>query len=153
MINNNVLNEINLNVILKYSIAGIVLSLLLSIIFYFLFSNTTYIDMEYSSYAFLGLYPLSFYLGVIISTVIFTSQIKNRADCIIVGFIIGLFTALLQHAVIVMFFGGQELMFFISYVGNQSVELVALGLLFAFLSNLLLKDKLNLPIIKKYLGE
>ena len=144
--------KIDLKVILKYTIMGIVLSLLLGTIFYYLFSFTTYKQIEYASYMSLGIFPYSFCIGLIITEIILTPQIKNMYDSIIVGFIIGLFTSLLQNTVILTVYGGQQLMYFLEFVGNQTILLILLGVIFAYIGNAYLKGKINIPIINKYLG-
>lgn len=145
--------ENNFSTILKYSIVGIILSLLLGVIFYFIFSYTYEESMKYASYLFLGLQPYSFYLGSIIALLILTPHIRNLLDSVIVGIIVGLFTGLLQQTAVLMVFGGQELMFFIEFIGNQTVELIVFGIIAAYIGNTILKDKNHFSTIKKYLGE
>ena len=136
----------DLKVILKYSIVGIVLSLLLGTIFYYLFSFTIYKQVEYAYNMFLGIFPFSFCIGLIITLLILTPHIKNMYESIIVGFIIGLFTGLLQNTVIVSVYGGQQLMYFLEFVGNQTILLILLGVIFAYIGNAYLKGKINIPI-------
>ena len=135
--------------ILKYSIVGIVLSLILGTIFYYLFSFTVYKQIEYTYYMSLGIFPFSFCIGLIISVLILTPRIKNMNDSIIVGFLIGLFTGLLQNSVILMVYGGQQLMYFLEFVGNQTIILIILGVIFAYIGNVYLKGKFNSPVINR----
>ncbi|WP_407413191.1 hypothetical protein [Methanobrevibacter sp.] len=139
--------KFDLKVILKYSIVGIVLSLLLGTIFYYLFSFTIYKQVEYAYNMFLGIFPFSFCIGLMITLLILTPHIKNMYDSIIVGFIIGLFTGLLQNTVIVSVYGGQQLMYFLEFVGNQTILLIILGVIFAYIGNAYLKGKINTPHI------
>ena len=132
----------DLKSILKYSVVGIIICLILSTIFYYLFSFTVEKTLQYSEYLFLGLYPFSFYLGLIIAVMAVTSRMEGLYDSIITGFIIGVLTAVLQHPLILAVFGIEELMFYTEFVGSQAIVLILFGVIFAYLGNAVFKENI-----------
>ena len=141
------LNNIDLNVVIKYSLVATILSLILGMIFVFITMPTaTHISLLSRS---LGLVPYSFYLALIIIVLIFSAHVKEGINAITIGAISGLLTGIFQSPFFIMFYGYSWDLYF----GNQTLFLLILGIISAYVGNVYLKDKVNLPIINQYLGE
>ena len=139
-------NDIDLNVVLKYSAVGTVVSLILGLIFFALFINTSSTPPDY------GLTPYSFITAVILAVVILTAQIKDKINAIVVGGITGLLTGILQFTTISIFFRIPEIGLSLIF-GNPILVLIVVGIVFGYVGNVYLKDKINFPVINQYLGE
>ena len=133
-------NNIDWNVVIKYSIVSTIVSLLLGIILFSLFYGN-----QMMLYCFI--------IGLIISVLLFTAHIKDKTNAIVVGLAVGLFTCVLQSSVISMFFGVIISSSFSMYAGGYSLALVVIGPIFGYVGNVFLGDKINFPIINQYLGE
>ena len=140
-------NNLDLHVVAKYSLAATVLSLILGIVFVIITMNTaTRISLLGSD---LGMLPYSFYLALIIVVAIMSAHIKEGINVIVMGLVSGLLTGILQSPVFEIFYGFSWNL----YIGNQTLLLIILGIVFAYLGNIYFKEKINLPIINQYLGE
>lgn len=133
-------NNIDWNVVIKYSIAGTIVSLVLGIILFYLFFGNPMITY-------------SFIIALIISVLLFTAHIKNKTNAIVVGIAVGLLTCVLQSSVISMFFGVIISSSFSMYAGGYSLALIVIGPICGYVGNVFLGDKINLSIINQYLGE
>lgn len=134
------LNNIDWNVVIKYSIVSTVVSLLLGIILFSLFYGNPML-----------LY--SFMIGLIISVLLFTAHIKNKTNAVVVGLVVGLLTCILQSTTISIFFGVYMSSIFSMYAGGYSLALIVIGPICGYVGNVVLGDKINLSIINQYLGE
>lgn len=136
-------NNMNLGVVLKYSIVGVAISLVLGIILFGLSLNTVNVPTNE-----LGFMPYAFILALIFSVALIAPQIKDKITAIISGLIIGLLTGVLQTNVIGVCYGTRIQWFFSMYVSDQTFYFIILGIITAYLSNVFLKDKINLSNIK-----
>ena len=131
---------------LKYSVAGTIISLTLGIIF---FSLYWYLP---DVFILALLAPFSFIFAVILTVVILTAHIKDKTNAIVVGFIVGLLTGILQFTTISMIFRIPEIGLSIIF-GNPVLVLIIVGVIFGYVGNDYLRDKINFPVINQYLGE
>lgn len=136
-------NNMDLSVVLKYSIVGVVISLVLGIILFGLSLNTVNVPKNE-----LGFMPYAFILALILSVALIAPQIKDKITAIVSGLIIGLLTGVLQTTVIGICYGTRIQWFFSMYVSDQTFYFIILGIIIAYLSNAFLKDKINLSKIK-----
>ena len=141
-------NNIYLNVVLKYSIVGVVISLVLGIILFGLSLNT--VDVPKNE---LGFMPYAFILALILSVAVVAPHIEDKITAIISGLIIGLLTGVLQSPVIGVCYGTRIQWFFSMYVSDQTFYFIILGIITAYVSNAFLKDKINLLKIKSIFGK
>ena len=133
-------NNINWDVVVKYSIVSTIVSLILGIILFSLFFGNS-------------MMPYCFIIGLIISVLLFTAHLKNKTNAIVVGFVVGLLTYVLQSTVISMFFGVIVSSSFSMYFGNYSVGLILIGPICGYIGNVFLREKINFSVINQYLGE
>ena len=133
-------NNIDWNVVIKYSIVSTIVSLLLGIILFSLFFRNRMI-------------PYSFIIALIISVLLFTAHIKNMTNAIVVGLVVGLITSFLQSTVISIFFGVIISSAFSMYAGSYTLGLIVIGPICGYIGNVFLRGKINFSIINQYLGE
>ena len=133
-------NNINWNVVIKYSIAGTIVSLIIGIILCTLFYGNPM--MQYS-----------FIIGLIVSVLLFTAHIKDKTNAIIVGLVAGLLTCILQPTAIPMFIKMYWSPYFSFTPGEYGLLLIVIGSICGYIGNVYLRDKINFPIINQYLGE
>lgn len=145
------LNDINWSLVLKYSIASAAMSLILGVILMYAFLGTVSMPRLYNTDV--GLMPYSFYIPLIIVVSILSAHIKNKVNSIVMGAISGLITGIFQSTVISMVYGHDGVVFFSYFIGNQTLGLIIVGVIFAYVGNVYLSDKINFPIINQYLGE
>ena len=141
-----VFENIGWNTVIKYSVVGTIVSLTLGLIFFVLFSNTASKPSNF------GLLPYSFILVVILAVVILVAHIKEKINAIVVGIMVGLLTGILQFTSISILFGMNEFVLSKSF-GNSALILIVVGIVFTYVLNVYLKDKINIPMINEYLGE
>ena len=98
-------NEFNLADIIKFSVIGLISSLVLGLLFYY---GTQFTVYQYSLNASTGLTVVAFPFAVIISVIILASYMKNMNDSIVMGLIVGILTALLQSPAIHFLMGYQK---------------------------------------------
>ena len=133
-------NNIDWNIVIKYSIVGTILSLLLGVIFFSLFYGN-------------GMALYGFIIALIISVLLFTSHIKDKTNAIVVGLAIGLLTSLLQSTVLSMFYGAIISSLLSMYGGNNTFAFIVIGPICGYIGSVYLRDKINFPVINQYLGE
>lgn len=134
------LNNIDWNVVIKYSIVSTVVSLLLGIILFSLFYGNPMI-------------VYSFMIGLIISVLLFTAHIKDKTNSVVVGLAVGLLTCILQSTTISIFFGVYMASIFSRYAGNYTLSLIVIGPICGYIGNVFFRGKINFSIINQYLGE
>ena len=81
------------------------------------------------------------------------SIILDKTEAIIMGLFVGLLTGLLESSIVSMFMGRQFAFWFDTFIGNQALILIVIGVVIAYVGNVYLKDKIHLEIINNYLGE
>lgn len=140
------INNVNWNTVIKYSVVGTIISLILGIIFFALFKNTASTPPNF------GLLPYSFILAVILAMTILAAHIKEKINAILVGGIVGLLTGILQFTIISIVFVINGFALSIIF-GDPILLLIVVGIVFAYVSNVYLKDKINIHIVNEYLGE
>ena len=133
-------NNIDWNIVIKYSIVGTILSLLLGVIFFSLFYGN-------------GMALYSFIIGLIISVLLFTFHIKDKTNAVVVGLAVGLLTSFLQSTVLSMFYGAIISSLLSMYAGNNTIALIVIGPICGYIGSVYLRNKINFPIINQYLGE
>lgn len=134
------LNNIDWNVVIKYSIVSTIVSLILGIILFALFYGNPMV-------------VYSFIIGLIVSVLLFTPHIKNKTNAIVVGLAVGLLTSVLQSTAISIFFGPYMASIFSMYAGNYTLSLIVIGPICGYIGNVFLREKINFQIINQYLGE
>lgn len=127
-------NNIDWNVVLKYSIASTIVSTVIGFILFYLFYGTPII-----------LYNLV--IGSIISILLFTAHIEDKTNAIVTGFVVGLLLIAL------MIFQTFVFIPFLFYGRLNTSYILFIGPICGYIGNVYLKDKINFPVINQYLGE
>ena len=136
------INEKGFNVvdIVKFTIIGLICSLLLGFLLYYATQFTVY---QYSLMVSTGLTVVAFPAAVIISVIILSAYMKTRNDAMVMGLLVGVLTGLLQSEVITLFMGKMKGAWFNDYIGSQVFLLVILGIIAAYLGYSYLKPRIQ----------
>lgn len=136
------INEKGFNVvdIVKFTIIGLICSLLLGFLLYYATQFTVY---QYSLMVSTGLTVVAFPAAVIISVIILSAYMKTRNDAMVMGLLVGVLTGLLQSWVITLFMGKMKGAWFNDYIGSQIFLLVILGIIAAYLGYSYLKPRIH----------
>ncbi len=136
------INEKGFNVvdIVKFTIIGLICSLLLGFLLYYATQFTVY---QYSLMVSTGLTVVAFPAAVIISVIILSAYMKTRNDAMVMGLLVGVLTGLLQSWVITLFMGKMKGAWFNDYIGSQVFLLVILGIIAAYLGYSYLKQRIQ----------
>lgn len=126
--------------IVKFTIIGLICSLLLGFLLYYATQFTVY---QYSLMVSTGLTVLAFPAAVIISVIILSAYMKTRNDAMVMGLLVGVLTGLLQSWVITLFMGKMKGAWFNDYIGSQVFLLVILGIIAAYLGYSYLKQRIQ----------
>ena len=145
------MNTFDYRKILQYGIIGSIVSLAIGIVF-FAITWFTVDTMSLYAYRNTGLTVISFVLGVAVSAVLLSGNMDDKFEAVIMGVIVGLLTGLLQSSVISIVMGYIALGWFDAFIGNQTLLLMFVGFISAYLGNVFFNDKINLGIIDEYLG-
>ena len=143
-------SNLNFANILKFGVVGLIIALIIGIIFLNLTWGTISTSIYYTD---TGLTWLSFIIGVIIAVGLLSAHMKDKTEAIIMGLFVGLLTGLLESSIVSMFMGRQFAFWFDTFIGNQALILIVIGVVIAYVGNVYLKDKIHLEIINNYLGE
>ena len=144
----NLRKDFNWKSILKYSLMTSVFSLVLGIIFFSLLLNTTGVTglhtiVGYEVYV--GFMPYSFFISLAISSVLITSNLEDMNDALFVGFLSGLIVGLLEYHLLHFVYGEFGWLLFTNYIGDQTIFLIAFGVIMAYVGNVYMKGKFKLP--------
>ena len=117
---------------------------MLGIIFFSQLLNTTEITglhtiVGYEVY--LGFIPYSFFISLAICSVLIASNIEDMNDALFVGFISGLIVGLLEYHLLHFIYGEFDWLLFINYIGDQTIFLIAFGVIMAYVGNVYMKGK------------
>lgn len=136
------INEKGFNVvdIVKFTIIGLICSLLLGFLLYYATQFTVY---QYSLMVSTGLTVVAFPAAVIISVIILSAYMKTRNDAMVMGLLVGVLTGLLQSWVITLFMGKMKGAWFNDYIGSQVFLLIILGIIAAYLGYSYLKQRIQ----------
>ena len=136
------INEKGFNVvdIVKFTIIGLICSLLLGFLLYYATQFTVY---QYSLMVSTGLTVVAFPAAVIISVIILSAYMKTRNDAMVMGLLVGVLTGLLQSWVITLFMGKMKGAWFNDYIGSQVFLLVILGIIAAYLGYSYLNQRIQ----------
>ena len=136
------INEKSFNVvdIVKFTIIGLICSLLLGFLLYYVTQFTVY---QYSLMVSTGLTVVAFPAAVIISVIILSAYMKTRNDAMVMGLLVGVLTGLLQSWVITLFMSKMKGAWFNDYIGSQVFLLVILGIIAAYLGYSYLKPRIQ----------
>lgn len=126
--------------IVKFTIIGLICSLLLGFLLYYATQFTVY---QYSLMVSTGLTVVAFPAAVIISVIILSAYMKTRNDAMVMGLLVGVLTGLLQSWVITLFMGKMKGAWFNDYIGSQVFLLVILGIIAAYLGYSYLKPRIQ----------
>ena len=126
--------------IVKFTIIGLICSLLLGFLLYYVTQFTVY---QYSLMVSTGLTVMAFPAAVIISVIILSAYMKTRNDAMVMGLLVGVLTGLLQSWVITLFMGKMKGAWFNDYIGSQVFLLVILGIIAAYLGYSYLKPRIH----------
>ena len=126
--------------IVKFTIIGLICSLLLGFLLYYATQFTVY---QYSLMVSTGLTVVAFPAAVIISVIILSAYMKTRNDAMVMGLLVGVLTGLLQSWVITLFMGKMKGAWFNDYIGSQVFLLVILGIIAAYLGYSYLKQRIH----------
>ena len=126
--------------IVKFTIIGLICSLLLGFLLYYATQFTVY---QYSLMVSTGLTVVAFPAAVIISVFILSAYMKTRNDAMVMGLLVGVLTGLLQSWVITLFMGKMKGAWFNDYIGSQVFLLVILGIIAAYLGYSYLKQRIH----------
>lgn len=126
--------------IVKFTIIGLICSLLLGFLLYYATQFTVY---QYSLMVSTGLTVVAFPAAVIISVIILSTYMKTRNDAMVMGLLVGVLTGLLQSWVITLFMGKMKGAWFNDYIGSQVFLLVILGIIAAYLGYSYLKQRIQ----------
>ena len=143
----NLRKDFNWKSILKYSLLTSVFSLVLGIIFFSQLLNTTEITGLHTIVGYvvyLGFMPYSFFISLAICSVLIVSNLEDINDALFVGFLSGLVVGLLEYPLLHFIYGEFGWMLFTNYIGDQTIFLIALGVIMAYIGNVYLKGKFNL---------
>ena len=121
------------------SVTGLAMSLFIGIILFWLTLGTVqqYDAGVYST----GFTEFSFVVGVLIAAALFGSMENDWISAGILGFIIGLLTALLEGLVLGIFFSPMTVQFIIGWWGNHFAILIFTGVIAAVVSNMIFSKK------------
>ena len=133
-------NDFSLVDTVKFTVIGLIGSLIIGFVIYYLTQFSIY---QYSLYANPGLTVFAFPLAVILSAFILAAYMKNRNDSIVMGLLVGLLTGLLQSQIISLFMGKMSGAWFDIYIGSQVFLLIILGIVAAYFGNVYLKQRIN----------
>ena len=88
-----------------------------------------------------GISWISFVIGVLVASCVIGLAKEDRIQAGIFGLIIGLLTSLFEVSAINLAVGQLTGELFSVFIGNQTLLLMAVGLIFAIVANLIPKDK------------
>ena len=126
--------------IIKFTVLGLVCSLVLGLIFYYLAQFTVF---QYSYYGTTGLTVLAFPLAVMISVGLFSAYLESKTDAVIMALIVAVLTGFLQPHVISLVMGNMALGWFDEFIENQVLLLIFVAIASAYVGNVYLKKKLT----------
>lgn len=132
-------NDFSLMDTVKFTVIGLLGSLIIGFVIYYLTQFSIY---QYSLYANPGLTVFAFPVAVILSAFILAAYM-NRNDSIVMGLLVGLLTGLLQSQIISLFMGKMSGAWFDTYIGSQVFLLIILGIAAAYFGNAFLKKRIN----------
>lgn len=120
---------------------------MLGIIFFSQLLNTTEITglhtiVGYEVY--LGFIQYSFFISLAICSVLIASNIEDMNDALFVGFISGLIVGLLEYHLLHFIHGEFDWLLFTNYIGDQTIFLIAFGVIMAYVGNVYMKGKFKL---------
>lgn len=118
-------DKLNFNVILKPTVAAVAVSIILSLIGLLI-----------------GFSWFSFVIAIILSVVIFGAAIDNDANAIVFGLIVGLILGLLETPLVEFMYGAFVAGFYEGFFGGHLILIVILGIVFAYVSNMYLKENI-----------
>ena len=124
--NQGFIDKININTIIKPTIASLVVAIILSIIG-----------------VLIGFSWVSFIIAIILSVGFFAGLIDNEANAIVSGLFVGLILGLLENPIIEFCWGTLAARFYEWYFGGQILVLIILGIIMAYISNVYLKSKIQ----------
>lgn len=135
----NKLEDFDLKGIIIGSLAGVVISLVIGLILFWLTFGTvkSYDAGIYS----IGYTEISFVVGVLVASALFGSKQKDVISAGILGFIIGLLTSLLEGFVLKMFWDSMTVQFIMNWWGNPVVILVFVAIMVSIGFNLFFSSK------------
>lgn len=135
----NTTDDFDLKRIILGSVAGVVISLVIGLILFWLTFGTV---LSYEAGIFsTGYTEISFVAGVLVASALFGSRQKDIISAGITGFIIGLLTSLLEGFVLKMFWDSMTVQFITGWWGNPTVILVFVGIIASIGFNLLFTSK------------
>lgn len=109
------------------SLVGVVLSLVVGLVLFWLTFGTAEL---YDAGAFsAGYTEISFIVGVLLASALFGVKQKDWISAGIVGFIIGLLTSLLEGFVLKLFWPPMDVLFIMGYWGNPTIILIFVGVM------------------------
>lgn len=119
-------DKINLNIIAKPTIYATITSLVLS-----------------SIGLLIGFSWLSYDIAIMVSCIVFAALIDNEANSIVFGAIVGFILGLLENPLVDFWYGSFVAGFYEGFFGGQILLLIILGIIFAYISNVYLKDSIR----------
>lgn len=135
----NITDNIDLKGIIMASAAGVVISLVIGLILFWLTFGSV---LSYDGGIFsTGYTEISFIAGVFVASVIAGLKQKDVISAGISGFIIGLLTSLLEGFLLKMFWDPITVQYIIGWWGNPTVILVFVGIIAGIGANLFVRDK------------
>ena len=124
--NQGFIDKININSIIKPTIAALVSAIILSIIG-----------------VLIGFSWISFIIAIILSVGFFGGLIDNEANAIVSGLLVGVILGLLENPIVQFCWGVFAAKFYEWFFGGQIVVLIILGIVMAYISNVYLKSKIQ----------
>jgi uncharacterized membrane protein len=121
------------------SVAGLVISLVIGLILFWLTSGT--VKAHDAGIFSAGYTEFSFIIGVLVASALFGVKQKDVLSAGIVGFIIGLLTSLLEGFVLKLFWDPMNIQFLMGYWGNPTVILIFVGVIVSIGVNLFFSRK------------
>ena len=124
--NKGFIDRININTLIRPTIAALVVAVVLSIIG-----------------VLIGLSWVSFIIAIILSMGFFGGLIDNDANAVVSGLFVGLVLGLLENPIIEFCWGTLAARFYEWFFGSQIIFLIILGIITAYISNVFLKSKIQ----------
>ena len=121
------------------SVAGVVISLVIGLILFWLTYGT--VKSHDAGVFSAGYTEFSFIVGVLITSALFGLKQNDVLSAGILGFIIGLLTSLLEGFVLKLFWDPMSVQFIMSYWGNPTVILIFVGIMVSVGFNLFFSRK------------
>ena len=126
--------------IIKFTVICLICTLILGLIFYNLAQFTVY---QYELYVSTGLTVLAFPLALIISVLLASAYMENKANSVIMGLIVAVLAGFLQAPFISLVMGKLAGGWFNEYIGNQVFLLAVLAIVAAYVGNVYLKQRIR----------